>query len=150
MLLRSFATAVLVDFRGYINLVVGAMILIMGMSFARLIHLPLPQIQISSPISGPYGVGLTFALISSPCSSPVLFAVLAAASATGSQVISTLTMVSYAIGYTAIIFFASLYTGLVKQRRALLQHSEWVIRLGSVALILAGGYYLFSGLDWLI
>ncbi len=147
-LFSSFASAVLVDYRGYINIVIGGVILLMGLSFAGLFQLPSLQTQLSLPVAGPYSVGLTFALVSSPCASPVLFAVLAAAAATGSLVLSTLTMVSYALGYTAVIFFASLFTGLVKQSRVILSKSEWVIRLGSVALILAGGYYLVNGVRW--
>lgn len=147
-LFSSFASAVLVDYRGYINIVIGGVILLMGLSFAGLFQLPLPQTQLSLPVAGPYSVGLTFALVSSPCASPVLFAVLAAAAATGSLVLSTLTMVSYALGYTAVIFFASLFTGLVKYSRVILSKSEWVIRLGSAALILAGGYYLINGVRW--
>ncbi|MDB9307749.1 cytochrome c biogenesis protein CcdA [Aphanizomenon sp. CS-733/32] len=147
-LFSSFASFVIVDFRGYINIIIGAIILVMGLSFAGVFHLPLPQTQISLPINGPYGVGLTFALVSSPCASPVLFAVLAAAAATGSQLLSVLTMVFYALGYTFIIFLASLFTGLVKQRQVLLNKSDWVIRFGSAALILAGGYYIVTGIRW--
>jgi cytochrome c-type biogenesis protein len=149
-LFASFASAVLVEFRGHINIVVGAIILIMGLSFSGIFHLPLPQANFSLPVAGPYGVGLTFALVSSPCSSPVLFAVIAAAAATGSQVISVITMMTYGLGYTAVIFFASLFTGLVKQSRVLLTKSDWIIRLGSVALILAGGFYLISGIGWFL
>ncbi|MFM7405383.1 MAG: cytochrome c biogenesis protein CcdA [Cuspidothrix sp.] len=147
-LFSSFASFVIVDFRGHINIIIGAIILVMGLSFAGIFHLPLPQTQISLPINGPYGVGLTFALVSSPCASPVLFAVLAAAAATGSQLLSVLTMVFYALGYTFIIFLASLFTGLVKQRQVLLNKSDWVIRFGSAALILAGGYYIVTGIRW--
>lgn len=147
-LFSSFASAVLVDFRGYINIVIGGVILLMGLSFAGLFHLPLPQTHRSLLVTSPYSVGLTFALVSSPCASPVLFAVLAAAAATGSPILSTLTMISYALGYTAVIFFASLFTGLVKQSRILLSQSEWVTRLGSAALLLAGGYYLVMGIRW--
>jgi len=147
-LFSSFASFVIVDFRGHINIIIGAIILVMGLSFAGVFHLPLPQTQISLPINGPYGVGLTFALVSSPCASPVLFAVLAAAAATGSQLLSVLTMVFYALGYTFIIFLASLFTGLVKQRQVLLNKSDWVIRFGSAALILAGGYYIVTGIRW--
>ncbi len=147
-LVSGFATAVIVDFKGVIHLTIGAIILLMGLSFAGVLHLPLPQAQLSLPIPGAYGVGITFALVSSPCASPVLFAVLAAATASGSQTLSVLTMVSYALGYTAIIFCASLFTGLVKQSRVLLQHSDWVMRIGSVVLILAGAYYVVSGIRW--
>lgn len=149
-LFASFASAVMVEFRGHVNVVVGVVILLMGLSFAGLIHLPLPQKQIDIPVAGPYGVGLTFALVTSPCASPVLFAVLAAAATSGSQFLSTATMVVYAIGYTAIIFLASLFTGLVKQSRNLLSKSDWIIRLGSAALILTGGFYLVTGIQWFI
>ncbi|NJL38897.1 MAG: cytochrome c biogenesis protein CcdA [Leptolyngbyaceae cyanobacterium RM2_2_4] len=149
-LFASFAAAVLVDYRGYFNVVVGAVILLMGLSFAGLIHLPLPQPKASVSAAGPYGVGLTFALVSSPCSSPVLFAVIAAAAATGSQLVSVVTLMSYGLGYTAVIFFASLYTGLVKQSRAILGQSDWVIRVGSAALTLAGGFYLVNGVHWFL
>ncbi|MDB9372045.1 cytochrome c biogenesis CcdA family protein [Nodularia sphaerocarpa] len=149
-LVSSFAGAVMVDYRGYINIVVGVIMAVMGLWLMGVVQLPLPQMNVNLPQAGPYGVGLTFALVSSPCASPVLFAVLAAAAATGSQVLGTLTMVSYALGYTLLIFFASLFTGLAKQSNKLLKHSEGIIRFGSVALILTGAYYLFTGTQWFV
>lgn len=147
-LVSSFAGAVMVEYRGYINIVVGLIMAVMGLWLLGVIKLPLPQMNLNLPQAGPYGVGLTFALVSSPCASPVLFAVLAAAAATGSPVLGTLTMVSYALGYTILIFLASLFTGLAKQSRNLLQHSETIIRLGSVALMVTGAYYLVTGTQW--
>lgn len=147
-LVSSFAGSVMVAYRGYVYAATGVIILLMGLSFVGLVHLPLPQINPKLGVAGPYGVGFTFALLSSPCASPVLFAVLAAAAATGSQWLGTLTMVSYALGYTVVIFLSSLFTGLVKRSRALLDHSEWIVRFGGLALMLAGGYYLVSAILW--
>ena len=147
-LASSFAGAVMVEYRGYINVAVGLIMAVMGLWLMGVIKLPLPQMDVNVPVAGPYGVGLTFALVSSPCASPVLFAVLAAAAATGSQILGTFTMVSYALGYTFLIFLASLFTGLAKQSNQLLKHSEAIIRFGSVALILTGVYYLFTGTQW--
>ncbi|MFL0604949.1 cytochrome c biogenesis CcdA family protein [Cylindrospermopsis raciborskii] len=147
-LVSSFAGMVIIEYRGYINIVVGLIMAVMGLWLIGVIKIYLPQIDLKLPNTGPYSVGLTFALVSSPCASPVLFAVLAAAAATGSQVLGTLTMVSYALGYTILIFLASLFTGLVKQSRNLLQHSETIIQLGSVALMLTGIYYLYTGTVW--
>ncbi|NJR15522.1 MAG: cytochrome c biogenesis protein CcdA [Calothrix sp. CSU_2_0] len=147
-LVSSFAGAVMVEYRGYINIVVGLIMAVMGLWLMGVVNIPLPQMNVNLPKAGPYGVGLTFALVSSPCASPVLFAVLASAAATGSQLLGTLTMVSYALGYTLLIFLASLFTGLAKQSRNLLNHSEGIIRFGSVALILTGVYYLFTGTQW--
>jgi cytochrome c-type biogenesis protein len=149
-LVSSFAGAVMVDYRGYINIVVGLIMALMGLWLMGIVKIPLPEMSVNLPNAGPYGVGLTFALISGPCASPVLFAVLTAAAATGSQVLGTLTMVSYALGYTILIFLASLFTGLAKQSNQLLKHSETIIRLGSVALIMTGVYYLFTGTQWFV
>jgi cytochrome c-type biogenesis protein len=148
-LFSAVAGAVMVEWRGYINLAVGMLIILMGLSIGGLFQLPLPRSQISlPPFAGTYGVGLTFALVSSPCASPVLFAVLAAAAATGSPIWSVLTMVAYALGYTAVIFAASLFAGLIKFTRQILVNSETVMRWGGLALILMGGYYVVSGVIW--
>ncbi|MCU0532455.1 MAG: cytochrome c biogenesis protein CcdA [Hydrococcus sp. Prado102] len=149
-LVSSFAGVVMVEYRGYINLVVGAIVLVMGLSLLGIVKLPLPQVNVNASGLGPYGVGVTFALVSSPCASPVLFAVLAAAAATGSQVVGVLTMVSYALGYTIVIFLTSLMAGLAKQTKLLLNYSEWIVRIGSIALLFAGGYYLVVGMLWFL
>lgn len=147
-LVSSFAGAVMVGYRGYINIVVGLIMAVMGLWLLGIVKLPLPQMNVNLPQAGPYGVGLTFALVSSPCASPVLFAVLAAAAATGSQVLGTLTMISYVLGYTLLIFLASLFTAFAKQSTQLLKHSEGIIRFGSVALMITGVYYLIQGTRW--
>lgn len=147
-LVSSFAGAVMIEFRGFFNLGVGLLMVLMGLWLAGLIRIPLPQSGFNSPIAGPFGVGLTFALVSSPCASPVLFAVLAAAAATGSQRLAMITMVSYALGYTALIFLASFFAGLVKSSRRLLHYEAGIMRLGSLALLLTGGYYLLMGASW--
>jgi cytochrome c-type biogenesis protein len=59
-------------------------------------------------------------------------------------------MVSYALGYTMLIFLASLFTGLAKQSNNLLKHSETIILIGSIALIGTGAHYLFIGTQWFL
>jgi cytochrome c-type biogenesis protein len=147
-LFADLQSALIVDYKGYFYVAVGLLIVLMGASFAGLFHLPLPTKPINIPVAGPFGVGLTFALISSPCSSPVLVAILAAAAASGSTFWSVMTMVSYALGYTAIIFFSSLFAGLLKLRGPLLEASDSIVRWGGWALVVMGGYYLITGLQW--
>ncbi|MEX0272346.1 cytochrome c biogenesis CcdA family protein [Leptolyngbyaceae cyanobacterium UHCC 1019] len=185
-LFSSAAGLILIQFRGYIQVAVGAIIVLMGLSLVGIIQIPrlrlnrftsstgiglnavpsgekIPrrfvkqslgrsrlQSLITAFLTGPYGVGITFALVSSPCTSPIMISVLTAAAATGSQWQSTLTMISYAFGYTAIIFLASLFTGLAKQTRTLLLHSNTIIRLASVALLIVGMFYLINGSQWII
>lgn len=149
-LFSSWVGYAVMQFRGYIYGAIGIIILLLGLSILEVVRLPLPQTQFKLPIAGPYGFGLTFALVASPCASPVLFAVLAAAAATGSQIQSVLTMVSYSLGYTAVIFLVSLFAGLAKQAQSLLRYSGRILRWGGFALILLGGYYLVSSIRWFI
>ncbi|MDB9312048.1 cytochrome c biogenesis protein CcdA [Spirulina sp. CS-785/01] len=140
----------LVGYRGYISVFVGCFILMMGLILLEVIQLPLPQFSGKVPIAGTYGVGLTFALATSPCSSPLLFAVLATAGETGSPILSTLTMISYAVGYTMLIFLASLFTGLAKQTRRFLPYTGKITQVSSIFLIVLGIYYTVDGLRWLL
>ncbi|MBD1912990.1 MULTISPECIES: cytochrome c biogenesis protein CcdA [unclassified Leptolyngbya] len=148
-LFSSVAAAIALQYRGYINVLVGLLIVTMGLGLFGIVPLPMPSFGKHLPLANPYIFGLSFALVLSPCASPIVFAVIAAAGATGSQVISVLTMVSYAIGYSMIIFLASLFTGLAKQTRGWLVHSSKFLRIGAVMLVLLGTYYIATGVNWL-
>jgi len=148
-LFSSIAGLIMIKYQGYIHTVIGMMICLMGLSLWGVFRLPLPQKSFRFPTLGCYGTGLTFALLSSPCTSPILFSILAAATTSGSQLYSVLAMVSYALGYTTIIFLASLFTGLAKQARSLMQYSEIITRIGSIGLILMGIFYLINGIQWI-
>lgn len=149
-LFSSFGAAVLVNYRGYVLVAVGSFALLMALVLLQVVRLPLPQFQGRMAIAGPFGVGLAFALAGSPCTSPLLFAVLAAAAATQSPALSTLTMASYAVGYVLIIFLASLFAGLAKQTRGLLRHATAITRVSSLFLLVLGSYYLVDGARWLL
>jgi len=145
-LFSALATAVMVQYRGYVYIAVGWVILLLGLNRFRGRSLP----SLSRPLNlpRPYGVGLIVALVSTPCSSPLMFAILAAAAATGSQFWSTAMMASYALGYTLIIFLASLFAGFAKRTRRLLPYGDRISRWGSGGLMVLGLYYLVDGVRW--
>lgn len=174
-LFSSLASFVLVRYRGYFFILVGTVIVLMSLQMAGILQFSMPQISlpttqpdpaagkptaiatrrsigqsVHSLLTGPYGIGLTFALVSSPCSSPIMVSILAVAAATGSQLQSTVTMVSYALGYSAVIFLASLFTGLAKQTGWLLVHSDTITRVASVVLLIIGLVYLMNGGYWVL
>ncbi len=148
-LVSSFAAAVLVSYRGYVLVAVGSFALLMALVLLGVVRLPLPSGGGRWAIAGPFGVGLAFALAGSPCSSPLLFAVLAAA-ATQSPLLSTLTMACYAVGYSLVLFLASLFAGLAKQTRGLLRQATLIVHLSSLLLLALGSYYIVDGLRWLL
>lgn len=142
----GLAFSVFNEYRGFINLAVGLLILFMALTLLDIFKLPLPQLFKSIPETNPFVVGLIFALVSSPCSSPVLISVISIASNLGSILNSVLLMFAYSLGYTAIIFFASLSTGLIKQLGWFKEHSEGVIKFSSIILALISVFYIYSGI----
>lgn len=145
-LIASFASAIVVDHRGPVHLGVGLIILLMGLNLGGWLPLTLPRLPELPPAGGPFLVGMGFALVSSPCASPVLFSVLAAAAVSGSNALSVLTMVSYALGYTAVIAASSLWVGLMSASRRLLNHAGTLTRVSSLVLLAAGVYTIGQGL----
>jgi cytochrome c-type biogenesis protein len=61
-------------------------------------------------------------------------------------VLGVVTMVACALGY----IIASLCAGLIKLTRQILVNSEMVMRVGGLALVLMGGYYVVSGVRWFL
>jgi cytochrome c-type biogenesis protein len=151
-LFSSLATFVLVRYRSYFLLLVGLVILTMAVNLLGWIYLPFSKFGFLSilPGFGPYGVGLTFGLVGSPCASPIMFSILAAAAATGSQVQSTVTMISYALGYSVLIFLCSLFLGLAKQARKLMVFSSRMTRVAGYVLFVVGCFYTLSGTFWIL
>ena len=152
-LIASFAHIIWLSYRGYVSFCVGIFVFLMGLVMSGILSIRLPQLpdfahRFSS--LGTFGVGLTFALVSSPCSSPVLFTVLALATSTSSHLYSVLTMVSYTFGYTLILFIASLFAGFTKQTSGILKYSESITKFSSIILVLVGLYYVYDGLNWVL
>ena len=146
----SLANLVMIEFRGYIHCVIGIFIILMSLFMIEVIKLPLPQFVKKIPNSGPFVVGLAFALVSSPCASPILFAVLALSSSSGSAFKSSLIMIAYSIGYTGLIFLTSIFAGFLKQFDFFKKHSKIVSIVSSIILAVLGGFYLYSGIRWFI
>ncbi|MCH2227234.1 MAG: cytochrome c biogenesis protein CcdA [Candidatus Caenarcaniphilales bacterium] len=143
----SLAFAVFSEFRSALNIGIGVFIIFMAIMVLGWIELPLPRFFKEMPQANPFVIGLIFALISSPCSSPVLFGVLSMASTAGSVAASVLVMFFYSLGYTAIIFFASLSVGLMKQLDWFKQNHLLITRISAAVLAIAGIFYLYLGLQ---
>lgn len=145
----TFAGLVMVEYRGVVNIIIGLFIILMCLFILEVIKFPLPQFVKNIPNGGPFIVGAAFALISSPCASPILFAILALVSTAGSFLKGASIMLAYSIGYTGLIFLASLSLGLVKQLNFFKLHSRMVTVVSSIVLALLGVFYLYSGIVWL-
>ena len=147
-LFASFASFIMIEYRGYVHVIIGIFVLYMALSELEIVKLPLPQFITHMPHGGPFIVGMAFALASSPCASPILFAILAMSSTAGSLIGGTLIMVAYSLGYTGVIFITSLFAGIAKQLGYFKKHSKIISVVSATALGIIGGFYLYSGIRW--
>ena len=150
-LVSSFAGKVIVDFKGYVHLTVGLMSIAFALGMLGLFRIRVPEGAKELPKgAGPYLVGFTFALVTSPCASPVLFTLLTASGSSGNTPLTVATMASYAFGYSAVVFVSSLVTGFVRQISRMKQHAEQINRAAAILLLLVGLYYAVAGVYWFI
>lgn len=145
----SAAGALTVDYKGYINIGIGVFSILMGFTMLGIVRFPIPSLVKRIPSgTSPFFIGIAFSLVGSPCASPVLLTMLSLAAGTGRPEIGITIMTLYGIGYTTVIFLASLLTGFTKRMNSLKQHSHLIERIGSTLLILIGSYLVLSGLSW--
>lgn len=146
----NLAFAVFTEYKTLIFICVGIFIILMSLALIEIIKIPLPQFVTKIPEANPFVIGLLFALVSSPCSSPILFGILSIAGSLASTTKSVLIMFAYSLGYTAVIFFASLFAGFAKQLNWFKANNLLITRISAGALALIGLAYLYTGITNLL
>jgi len=138
-LISSLFFALFVEYRAPVNMAVGLLTVVMGVWMAGLIHLPTPQIATRIPLgAGSFIVGVGFALVATPCASPILVFILGAVSLEASPTRAVAAMTFYAIGYTLVLFLASLFAGIVAASRRVLAQADLVSGIAAATLVVIG------------
>lgn len=147
-LFADLAGLLLIEQRGPVFLLAGGLMVYLALAFLDLAPLPLAGRSVGGAGRlGPVAAGAAFALLTTPCASPLLAALLAAAAAQGVPGLSATTMLAFSLGYTALVFAAGvLGGGLVG---ALRRRSFEAPRAAAAALLLVAGLgFGLSGALW--
>jgi cytochrome c biogenesis protein CcdA len=146
-LVSSLFFALFVQYRGPVNVGVGVLMVVMGLWLGGLVRLPTPVFFARMPTgAGSFVVGLVFALIATPCASPVLVFVLGAVSLAGSPTRAVGAMLLYGIGYSLVLLLASLSAGIAAASRHVLAHADLVSRVAAGVLVVIGLWTFAYGL----
>ena len=156
-LFTSLAGALIIDHRGALFITAGVIVIAMALQvkgwgprvpWQRLNLRPMgdPGRMKQLPI-GAFLIGFTFALVTSPCASPVLAAVISAAAAAGSPALATAAMVLYAVGYSMVILLAGLGVELGGLRQNLLARGDLISGISAMVLFTFGVIYLWTGIQ---
>ena len=129
--------------------VVSGILIIMGANLLGLVSLPGMAGTTLKPAGskgflGAFVMGIPFAFVASPCTTPVTASVLAYAAIKGSPVYGFLLLFLYSIGRSIPLLLAGTFTGLVKNIQVLGNWSEVLQKISGIVLIVLGLWFLWS------
>lgn len=129
-------------------IVVSMIAILMGLNLLEALPLQLPAWGGMGWISKDlpegvrsYLIGLTFGLVASPCSTPVLATLLAWISTTKDPLLGSVLLLSYTAGYVAPLILAGTFTASVKKLLELRRWSGWITPASGALLV---GFGVFS------
>lgn len=134
-------------------IVVSLVAIAMGLNLLEILPLRFPSLGATDWIGEdlPRGVrsyllGLTFGLIASPCSTPVLATLLTWVAATQNLVLGSGLLIAYAIGYVTPLVIAGTFTASIKKILELRRWSSWINPVSGALLLGFGIFSLLSRL----
>lgn len=129
-------------------IIVGIIAILMGLNLLEALPLQLPSFGGMDWISADlpkgvqsYLIGLTFGLVASPCSTPVLATLLAWISTTQDPFIGSVLLLSYTAGYVAPLILAGTFTASLKKLLELRRWSGWITPTSGAILV---GFGVFT------
>lgn len=129
-------------------IVVSLIAIIMGLNLLGALPFSLPTLAGAMPLDmnlpeglKAYLLGLTFGIVASPCSTPVLATLLAWISATGDPILGGGLLLAYAVGYVSPLVLAGTFTALIKRILELRRWSGWITPASGALLL---GFGVFS------
>ncbi|NEP60895.1 MAG: cytochrome c biogenesis protein CcdA [Symploca sp. SIO2G7] len=137
-------------------IIVSLVAIIMGLNLLEALPLRLPSFGGTEWISQDlpagvrsYLIGLTFGVVASPCSTPVLASLLAWVAATQDLVLGGVLLLSYTVGYVAPLILAGTFTASIKKLLELRRWSTWITPASGVLLVGFGVFSLLSRIPFI-
>jgi cytochrome c-type biogenesis protein len=129
-------------------IVVSVVAIAMGLYLLDALPIPLPTLGGTDWIAADwprglrsYLLGLTFGLVASPCSTPVLATLLAWMAETADPITGGALLLCYAVGYVAPLVLAGTFTASIKKLLELRRWSTWITPASGLLLV---GFGVFS------
>ncbi len=135
----------------YFALIVASIILIMGLKILDVIEFEIPMIikeipknNINNEFLYPLILGAIFALIGTPCSTPILASIMAFASISAKISSAIIMLFLFSIGQGLILILAGFLTSKIKTSKNFYNISEKIMKVSGVLLILVSLYIFYK------
>ncbi|MEH1921663.1 cytochrome c biogenesis protein CcdA [Nostoc sp.] len=132
-------------------IIVSIIAILMGLNLLEALPLQFPSLNETNWISPDlptglrsYLLGLTFGLVASPCSTPVLASLLGWIANTQDLILGAVLLLSYTAGYVAPLILAGTFTASIKKLLELRRWSGWINPVSGALLVGFGVFSLIS------
>lgn len=132
-------------------IIVSIVAILMGLNLLEALPLRLPSFGGLEWISKDlpegvrsYLIGLTFGVVASPCSTPVLATLLAWVATTQDLLLGGVLLLSYTAGYVAPLILAGTFTASIKKLLELRRWSGWINPVSGALMVGFGVFSLLS------
>ncbi len=135
----------------YFALVVASIIMIMGLKILGVIDFDLPPIikeipknNVNNEFLYPLILGAIFALIGTPCSTPILASIMAFASISAKISSAVIMLFLFSIGQGLILIIAGFLTSKIKTNEKFYNLSEKIMKVSGLLLLLVSLYIFYK------
>lgn len=135
----------------YFALIVASIVMIMGLKILGLLEFDLPPIikeipknEFNNDFLYPLILGAVFALIGTPCSTPILASIMAFASISAKISSAVIMLFLFSIGQGLILILAGFITSKIKTSEKFYQLSEKIMKFSGILLILVSLYIFYK------
>jgi cytochrome c-type biogenesis protein len=132
-------------------IIVSILAILMGLNLLEALPLQLPSFGGTDWISQElpqglraYAIGMSFGLVASPCSTPVLASLLGWVANTQDLILGAILLISYAAGYVAPLILAGTFTASIKKILEMRRWSGWINPVSGILLVGFGVFSLIS------
>jgi len=136
---------------GWFAIILASLIMVMGLKLVGILDFEMPVIIKEMPKNEghstfvyPIVLGAVFALAGTPCSTPILAAIMAFASLSANLVQSVIMLFLFAIGQGVILVFAGVLTAKLKNWKGFYKLSDILLKISGILLILAAIYIFYK------
>lgn len=136
---------------GYFGIIVASILMIMGLKLLGILDFEMPVIIKEMPKNDgmniylyPVILGAVFALVGSPCSTPILAGIMGFASLSANIIQALMMLFLFSLGQGVILIFAGFLTSKLKNMSGFYKFSEWLLKGSGVLLILASLYIYYK------
>ncbi|RAM53193.1 MAG: cytochrome c biogenesis protein CcdA [Hapalosiphonaceae cyanobacterium JJU2] len=132
-------------------IIVSVIAILMGLNLLEALPLQMPSFGGTDWISQElpqgvraYAIGLSFGLVASPCSTPVLASLLGWVANTQDLILGAVLLISYTAGHVAPLILAGTFTASIKKILELRRWSSWINPISGALLVGFGVFSLVS------